>query len=736
MVRKVRKQHRITVIVLIFTIFLILTVPHVAHASGPEDGMMPSVTSLFNGSNNSVYLNQYRDNYYLDLKETGIFKSFNLNIFNGIANILFKLETALTYLLIVIVYYSFKISFTDILSPVLNAVVKSLQQGIFNQLVLVCISLLGVFYIAKIIRDQKSQVWSAIIQTILIITLSMWFLNNPATVLKSIDDFSQGASQVMLEGTFKATNAGDTTDSAVVSACNSIWVMFVHKPWQILEFGNVEMAEQHESKILTLAPGSDERQEIINDLGKDGKHFAPMWGLSRLAMQLLYLIPLLIMAAIIAIICLLVLIYQALMVVVAMMGPIIFLMALVPWWGFRAVKGWSSKLIGYGSMKIILSFFIAVMFSFMIAIYNLNDKYGWFVVIILQLIVVAGIYWKREELFDWVATMRNIHNGPQQINKQIRKDANVEGYMKNLRNKRLSQNAFSNGYADSIDGTERDNSKSEVNSQASNMGDSRKTSKVYSSENTSERTPGASPGTVTLDTKPKDRSNIKDIEARDIVEHEWIMDKPESIFKENTDLKQLLKIAEEILEQQYESSKNASEEKALKMGKEPEYSSFVKSVQNREKMNLPRFDEREKMAIANDLKTVIEAGGRPEDLYYKDILDNPKSIESPRELILRMDGQEEIVSRVEFEAISISDLSDQYTSEFNNDYDKKYDTKFMENLIKKYGRENVRYMLDQMRDINRKEEIKNPAGYLTQGLKNNSMNHEYPQGMRNKDVGM
>lgn len=809
MVKRVVKQHKKIFLTILFVfIFTIVSPMCIARAEddNPTRAMFPSIKTLFNGQNDSKYLEKYRDNYYLDLKESGVFKSFDLNILNTIANGVFKMEAILSYVVIIVVFYAFELNLYDIFSPFLNTVTQSFKTGIFDELALACISLLGIFYVIKMVRDQKTQVWIAIIQTITIIVISMWFLNNPAGVLKGVNDFSLGISHSILDGTYKSTNNGESSDSATIAVSNNLWQMFVHKPWQLLEFGNTELAEKHEDKILSLAPGSKERQTYINDIAKDGTHFQPGWGLDRLVIVLLYFIIFIVMAAVILLFSALMLVYEILTIVIAMFGVFVFLIALVPWWGMRTLREWFSKILGYSCMKIALSFFLAVSFSFMLATYTLSNKYSIFVIMLIQVIIIVAIWWKRNSLLElfisFTTSSRKLHEGPQHINKLVKKDINVERAIRNKfgargvgSNPRL---AYSGGYGNSggngnsgyggssnVGGTGGNLSSSGINSgysngsSGNNGGSSNSGNGSYggssspinsgnqganSSQNGSNN-PGSNGGSNNggnggsnnsnngasnngnqgsnlnsgiSSNKGANNSNSQGANSNDNSGYDssnifGISDLTNS-NKDSSDLKELLKIAEEILESKYEESKSASEEKADKMNKAPEYSYFVEKVMNREKMNLPRFEEREKLAVVNQIKSVVENGGRIEDLYgsTSEANENQAStnkVERPKQVVIEHDETEEITHNVQIEVESDIEAGEDYTREFNKEFDKKYDVKFMENLIKKYGRENVKTILNEMKRINSTEKINNPAGYMTKSLKNNYINGE---SIRNK----
>lgn len=149
--------------------------------SDPENAMFSGLNNLFGGHNDSKYLTKYRFNYSLDLKKTGFFSDdFIYKVFNVIAIIVFKLIIGITHVLIIIIDLAFEISFVQMFSDAISATTTSLQQNLFADLSIACISLLGIFYVVKIVREQKTQVWVAIIETLIILTFSTFFFNNPS----------------------------------------------------------------------------------------------------------------------------------------------------------------------------------------------------------------------------------------------------------------------------------------------------------------------------------------------------------------------------------------------------------------------------------------------------------------------------------------------------------------------------------------------------------------------------
>lgn len=699
-----RHKRIIVILLILITVMPVGTAYADADADGPGSAAFPSIDELFGGQNRSPYLTEYRDNYYLDMVDFNIFTNRE-GILNDPANVIFKLQYFLGYLLVVVFYYAFEINFYEIFSGFIGTFITEMKTTMFDELSLIAIVLIGLFYVVKIIQDQKTQIWIAIIQTVIIVALATYFFTNPMQMLKQVDIASKELSRSVLIGTYKAGNNGNgSQDSAVIAAANDIWMMFVHRPWQILEFGNISLAEKEEKNILSLSPGSKERKEYIKKLAQDKKHFTPNWGPERLAFIFCYFIPMLVIAVCILVLCLLILAYQFLTILYALMGVFIFVLALIPFFGIRVVESWFSRIIGTAMIKVIVCFCLGLMFAFNSALFKLGNVYNWFLLLILQMVIIGVIIWKKDSIFEAFTTIRLVSQNAAAINKQLRRDVNMEekikDYARNVNMRRKHKSGTS--YDHYTDGEDTSGTFDAKTYQTASEG-ARRTS--YSAR---EYTKGGESGSF----------------------NQLVQEIHEDTTNDNENFRQFMKKAEEILEKQYELSKEASEEKAQRYNKEPEYTSFVYKVNTREALGAPRFEQREIIAVAMELQRVLKAGGRVEDLYDRDAKAALQQVERPASVIdIIINGQKTSIDQNEADKIEINDIAQDYVQEFNRDYSKNYDKKFMEGLIKKYGREQVREILDKMKDIQKKERnIKNPAGYLTQSLKNNAAQ----ENMRNK----
>lgn len=699
-----------------------------AQSRDPASAALPKLTDLFQTEN--VYLTKYRDNYYLDMAEIKGFDAIRHPIMamnasiNVLANVGFATQQVMTWLLIVIIYYSFELDIYQLFSSLVGAIIGEMKIALFDELSLIAIVLLGLYYCVKIISDQKTQIWVAIIQTVVVVALAMTFFTQNVQLLRGMDNVSKEISRSVLTGTYKASNQGQTPETAVVAVINDIWVMFVHNPWQVMQFGDLDLAKREEDRILSLPPGSAARQEIIEELAESEGIFTAAWGPKRLGFMIIYMIPMFIMYVIKLILALLILGYQFLTMGYFTAGIIIFIQALIPFFGIKIIWGWLAKVISSGFIRVIVCFIMALIFAFNAGLFKLTKELGWFGVLILQLLVAALIVWKRQSFFEMITNSRMaLRTGS--VGKPFRRDTNLE-HEAYQRSDGLAS-AAKQGSLRAL--TKLGVVKGEEKSDVQEDKQSRSSSSSYSGKTSG----GGSTGSHSRDSAETVSYRSKSSEG---FEGDLSSIEKEQLSQElsgmNESMRTLTKKAEELLERKFEDEKQEAEEKAERLGKEPEYSSFVKKVQTRENLGAERFDTREIAMVANALKRVIGAGGTPEDLYQGTMkqetpekMQRPESLESV-ENTLRVQIGNEQVDLDKNEAYRVADHTAAlgFKEEFNTKYNKQYDSAFFKQLVERYGQENVRFMLDRMQQVEKQGNmIQNPAGYLTTGLKNNERDH-------------
>lgn len=671
-----RGLKNVVALLLVFTLLFTNMSLSLSFADSPDEAglVMPEQIK----KSNNKYLNEYKDNYYLDIAKYNIIKNPE-GAMNTVANVMFSAQKTLGYFLVALFYYSFEFNLFDLFKNEIEAIQKGLKQTLFDELSAFAILMLGVFFIIKIMRDQKTEIWVAMVQIVLIVAVSTFFMLKPIEFLTGIDNMSKYLSKQVLAGTYKASESG-MPETAVIAATNEIWQMYVHTPWQILEFGDIKLAKQNEDKILRLAPDSDARKAIIQDLSSDKEHFTPKWGGDRIGNMVVYMIPLMIKALLVIFLSLMQLAYQMLTIFFALGGPFVFLVSLIPFFGIRLFQNWFLKIIGFQGIKAVVALVLALVCVFDSVLITLSDKYGWNVVLILQLVVALIVVWKHEEFIGLFSRIRMAATGQAPMGREMRKDVNIENSLLRRGFLRNSTKDNTDAYSDTMKGKGKDAAtrSSSEKIDPNNKGFKNKTAKDSNSSQNINKT------------------------------------------RKQNEFKNLMTEAESVLQYQYEDQKSTAEIKAQKLGKQVQYPEFVKKVQAREKLGAPRFEEREVVAVANQLKKIKEAGGDPKDLI-KESSTISKDIQRPSGInMTNVNKNLGIQNEEDAKRQELKNYSADYVNEFNSKYKNNYKPEFMENLIRGHGKDNVRSALDTMDRINDKKEIQNPAGYLVSVLKNDN----------------
>jgi hypothetical protein len=115
------------------------------------------------------------------------------------------------------------------------------------------------------------------------------------------------------------------------------------------------------------------------------------------------------------------LVYQFLFVLIALFAPFAFLLALNPAWRDIVIT-WAKKLVGFQLIKLMIGVFLSMLLVLSQILYTMTppEKVGYVWTIAMQLILVVGVVWKRDELFSILqAPMGKIKNYEAKVDIQV-----------------------------------------------------------------------------------------------------------------------------------------------------------------------------------------------------------------------------------------------------------------------------------------------------------------------------
>lgn len=366
---------------------------------------------------------QYSSNYYIDCAKTSFFKNIGPSFFSLLNNLIFSAIKALGSSIASIAGFALSTDLFQIIDELISPLFAAIHKYIFNGFSLTLIVVAGLYFIVLLAKQNMMGIISGIVSLIAVIALAGTFFLYPMEILTTANDVSVELSSSVLDIPYKSTGNGGELDT-VKKAEVVVWDTLVHRPWQIIEFGDVETAEKYEKTILEMPCDTEERTDYVQQMYKDKGLFAPTssYQLERISMGLLMLLFDLVIFVVLILFCVLIIGYQFFAILLALLGTFIFLMALLPRYGLKLLGNWAIKILSTMAVRVVLIFFLTIIFVVMGYVYALTGTYGVIPVLFLMVSIVVIIVLKRKELLG-------LFSGFDQptgfVNKMLNADGNI-----------------------------------------------------------------------------------------------------------------------------------------------------------------------------------------------------------------------------------------------------------------------------------------------------------------------
>lgn len=631
-----KKTAILLLLLLIIGAFLIISTQQ-TYAASESDGLYENIEDAAKESGDTNLINN-RDNYEIDTEKISFFKDPSSVIFNMATNFIFTLQRDFSKLLIVVFDFSMGTSISTILETFIEPFITGMKNTIFERFAVFMISICAFWFLIKIVTNRQSQVFSNMLSLIAIIVVAFAFFAYPVQLLKGLDNVSNEMANAVMDAPYDTISGDDNeTISSKGKSSAVIWNLFVHKPWQLIEFGSVSKAQQFENDILKHKPGSDERKKAVQEIAEKENLFSKelSYQSGRCATAFILLLINIFLIIVLMLLCILILGYQFLLLLYVMLGIFVFLLALIPYYGMELVKKWGLKLLGAACMKVLLVFFLSILMVFMSVLYGYTDKFGLLCTMLIIIVMVSMIYLKKDEIIGLFSEFNigsiNFKTPEQMINRAMDQDANVLSYM---RNSKLGAD-ISRQESGEFSGK---------NNESNNVLGNTTSSKEYTSQ-------------------------FRDLK-----------DSTENITKTIQDMSKYFTKAEDLLQKSYDKSKSESEEKAVRNNTEVEYGNFVNRTDAIREMGIGSFDARDISSVANLVRSVELKGGDVEKIIdtNSDYINKPK-IQRPSNLqdSLAKSGDQ----RVAEPPVSVR-VGNEY---FKNAFGDEKGENFYENMKKKYN---------------------------------------------------
>ncbi|MDR4272388.1 CD3337/EF1877 family mobilome membrane protein, partial [Bacillus paranthracis] len=282
-------------------------------------------------------------------------------------------------------------------------------NGIYSELIGLMLALLACWVIwVGFVQRRQSEMLGGLLKTLGILVFTLAFFANSSYIIKGLNTFSEQVNKTVLDSTQSISGASEGYSSGVDSITDLTHTLLIKQPYTLLQFGTTDMkkiGDERIKKMLTTTD-PDERKALLKDevevqknqtlsLDATFERGALVLLLGAINLPLWIVLGLCSMAM---------LFYQLMFIIVALMSPVMLLMALVPAWTGTAKK-FLSELFRTLLMKVAIGFLVTLMFWVSSILFSATDKYGYLVVAALQVLSFLGVWLYRKTIFDAITTV-------------------------------------------------------------------------------------------------------------------------------------------------------------------------------------------------------------------------------------------------------------------------------------------------------------------------------------------
>ncbi|WP_338547711.1 hypothetical protein V1225_05135 [Emergencia sp. JLR.KK010] len=558
---------------------------------------------------------EYRDNYYLDMEDVSILSSPGAVIFNMLANGIFGWSKNIGCLTAVATRFALGVDIYNLIRDFIEPFFNSMRKIVFDSYATYFIAIAAFYFLVQLLRNRHSQVISGLLAVTMIIAVGLFFYARPMFVLSTLNGITTELSSTVMDAPYDTLTDEDSDEAtAGDKSVVLIFNVMVHSQWQYLEFGSMKQAQNHEASILPLEVDSDERLDYISELEKPGLTKGNTAAqIERFGLALIFFIFDLLLLIIILGFSVLILGYQFFVLFLAILGTFIFVLALIPGYGTRLLRRWALKLLSSSAVKIILVFFMAILFIIMNFLYTATATYGLLPVLFMMLSMCLIVALKRKEIAELflgtsggkvVGAAGDIAHGTY---------SELTGLKDKLSDLRRGQERE----MDDEEDDERERREDRMNRRTNEYLSEEELRRYRRQMDAGQRREDRSGTRETSDATQQDghdtgRSSEQVQQSED---NNGLQQMQGRVLQGEYFTGEDYKKAEEILEQNYQLSKLKSERTAKESGELAQYSDFVQRTDAiRELGGGSMFDDRDILKTARILQRTEAAGGSMDDL--------------------------------------------------------------------------------------------------------------------------
>lgn len=400
---------------IIIILSVILAAGMATTASAADAIVMPEEFKSIGGHGN---INQ-ADQYWLDLADPGIIDMTGALSSNGWANSFFDGQIYLVRTTCAIYYYVSSFDPVEMIKPYVQIYQRNFKEKLFDGAIVLFIglSLLGMAGVA--IKRNYPEVFSRLTQIVALCVLSALlstYSYEVISTLNSVSDAVGGAIVSSMDTYAGGDGEYETNMNYSLKTVKTLWRSLIHTPWMTLEFDKYTPDSSLVQDLLDgdLPRGSRKRQTRINEIHKplaeqrehDGSVYVPFdkdMGASRHVYIFFLYLTLVPKCALYIIIAAAQCVFKIGTICLVMMGIIIMLLSVVPWFGgMKLLKKWGLQILTLQLFICLSSFLCGFIVLLDNLLYNAALRWGWWLASIFQILILIGIWCFRKQIFGFV----------------------------------------------------------------------------------------------------------------------------------------------------------------------------------------------------------------------------------------------------------------------------------------------------------------------------------------------
>jgi hypothetical protein len=361
--------------------------------------------------------NQYPlSNYKLEIKldNTGALdfagKASNImkSTLNDVDNLFLSLNILFARFVILLVENVYSTDIIDGTADAAGAIIMNIKNSLWGMLLTGLIASIGAYAVyLGMIKRQMASALSALLASLTVFVLSLGFIINADKVLKGMNNWSTEVGNSILGSVNSLSGENVTKENAPIMLGNQVWNLMVMKPYLILQYGTTEVDANRVDGLLKLSPLDDDqnkqRQQIVDNEYQSlhNGQMSPNASMSKLGFLLILTVSNLIIGVVLGATSSLIILYQLIALVLALLSPIICLFAIFPS-SIHMAKDLAFKFVGAHLMKIAVSVFLSLLFFVSNMLYTVGETKGYLFALALQIILFLGLTIKRKMIFSTV----------------------------------------------------------------------------------------------------------------------------------------------------------------------------------------------------------------------------------------------------------------------------------------------------------------------------------------------